>query len=62
MLWFLPNLSNPAIGMSSAIADTFGIPLKNLSIFLLNMSPVGATTNGIHMFLYLPNGQENVVE
>ena len=60
--WSLPSLSFPAIRMSSAVIKTLGIPLKSLCIFLWKMSPPGTTTNGNHMYLYLSNGQENVVK
>ena len=58
----LPCWSNPAIKMSSTILDTFGILLSTLSIFFWNMSPVGAAPNGNLVYLYLPNGQENVLK
>ena len=34
----------------------------NVSIFFWNMSNAGATSNGNHMYLYLANGQENMVK
>ena len=41
---------------------TGDISLNNLSIFFWNMSPAGTTPNGNGMYLYLPNGHENVVK
>ena len=61
VLWSLPSSSNPAIRISSAILNTFVIPLKSSSSFWI-MSPDGAKTNGNFMYLYLPNGQKNVVK
>ena len=53
-------LIKPAIKISSAILKTFGTPLNISSIFFWNMSPTGVTPNVNHIYLYLPNGQENV--
>ena len=57
----LPCSSKPAIKISSAIPNTSCMLLNNSSVFFCNMCSVGAGLNGSLMYLYLPNGQENVV-
>ena len=47
--------------MSSAIPNTFGISLKISSILCWNMLPAGTAPNSRCLYLYLPNGQANVV-
>ena len=61
-LWSLPSSSIPAIKMSSASLNAWGISLKNLSIFFWNLSHACSTPNGNHMYLHLPHGQENMVK
>ena len=58
----LSGLWNPVCRISSAILNTLDIYLNSLVIFFLNMSPAGITPNSNCMYLYLPNGQENVVK
>ena len=48
--------------MSSAILNTLGMSLKISSISHLNMLPAGAAPKGKHLYLYLSNGQANVVK
>ena len=57
-----PYSSKPAIKISSAIPNIFGMPLKNSYIFFWNMSPARAALNGDFIYLYLSNGQENIVK
>ena len=47
--------------MSSA-QKTLGMSMKRSSIFLWNIFPVGAASNGSIVYLYLPNEQENVIK
>ena len=61
-IWSLPVSSNPAIRISSAMPNMFGIPWNSSSIFHRNVSLVGATSEGNHIYLYLPKVQEKVVK
>ena len=47
--------------MSSAMPNKFGKYLNILSVFLWNISPVGAAPNGYLFYLYLPHWHGNVV-
>ena len=60
MDWSLPSSSKPAIRISSVIPNTLAILLNGSSIITWNMSLNVATSNNNPMYLYLPNGQENV--
>ena len=42
--------------------NTVGMSLKITSILHWNMSPASAALNGKCLYLYLPNGQANVVK
>ena len=56
----LPSTSYPTTKMSSAIPNTLGKCLNILSVFLWNISPVGATPNSNCLYLSLPNWHGNV--
>ena len=60
--WSLPRSSKPAIKISLSVQNTLGNSWTSLSIFFWNRQLVGATQNDSLVYLYLPNGQENVVK
>ena len=60
--WSLPYSSKPAIKMSPAMPNTFGILLNKSSILFWTLSPAGGALNDSLMYLYMPNGQENIVK
>ena len=47
---------------SSAVQNTVGMLLNNLSFFYWNILPAGAAPNVSLTYWYLPNGQENVIK